>query len=930
MQKQIILILFLFSVNYYSFAQCTDMLYIKQLESKIKTFKKERNVDSLVYYTYACAACWQEVDSLANWLNLHSELAYAIRRNNYQLAIHCLDTVSINPAYREPLTLVEKKAALRVNLMKGYLARNYVEAIQIYEKALQKYKAYELRPEDYPVHETLYKPLGANYTRRGDNEKAQNILKEAIKIGRELKDRESLAGNYLNLGKTYWNQGNNESALQCYEEGLAVDSVSSYRRSMLFLQRAVSYHEINNNEAALKAAGEASENCRISTDRRTPIVVAGVNEILASIALDKQAYDKAHNYIDKAIKIKQDYYGKQSRELGKAYIQLGEIYTAEKHYEQAIQQHNLALSTILPAFQATELNDLPNKDLFYKENTIFEALSGKADALYGLYEVSKDEKHLETALKCHELALEAELNLRRDYQYESSKLYLQSQTRKRTAKAIEIAYLLYQKTKDEQYVNRAFRLSESSRAVLLLEGIAQNFVRQKLAGDSLFIRENELQRLRIYHWEQIQTSKDSATITRHKEDKLAIENQLETIQKQIEKRYPQYKNELNNRLADISVANVQNSLADGTDLVEYFQTNDAFYAFKINNEKADFIKIKMTQKDLNTIQQFLNLFEKNSNDSIRAYTQPYATLAHNVYRRIYSPLRISSDNEVIIVPEGVLSTLPFDALLTEQSDAKDFGSLPYLLRSNRIRYAYSTAVYLQKFTENNTAKNSSLLAFAPIFKGQSDELLKSDEEVSQITNLIRGKIFKNEEATQEKFITHAPHYDILHLSTHANAGGDGLHPQIRFSDKAMLLPELYTLRLYAKLAVLSACQTALGKNEQGEGVMSLARGFTYAGVPRLVTSLWNVNDAATADLMTDFYQQLKTDLPTDQALHQAQLNYLDAAPQTRRSPYYWAGWVHIGQPARVSVRSPMPKQMWLIGGVFIGLLLGLLWWRRKK
>jgi len=919
--------------------KCGDQQYITSLENKTAKFKEKKALDSLIYYTKPLVQCYQSKDSLAEWAMLYFNLASATRHTDSPTAIAYIDSFFTHPAYRPPLSKKEQAVIVRVLMFKAFIQRSnsrYMDASSSYKKATEQYKLYGLTALEaekftggkFEVHDQLFKPRGNIYTRLGDNEKAQNIHKKALAIGKELKDWESVAGSYANIGVTYWNQGDYEQALYFYEEGLAIDSVSDYRTAILLGETANSYHAQKNDEIAMRKAEEALKFCKKSKSRKIPGVEAGIYQVFASIYLDNQDYTKANTFIEKARNLAESYYGEQARERSKLYILKAQILTAQQQYQQAIRQYNLALSTILPAFQPTELNDLPSKDLFYKENTIFEALSGKADALHGLYQVSKDEKHLETALKCHELALEAELNLRRDYQYESSKLYLQSQTRKRTAKAIEIAYLLYKKTKDEQYINRAFRLSENSRAVLLLEGITQNFVRQKRANDSLFIRENDLKLRRIYHLKQIRTSNDSATIARHKKDKLAVENELEALQKQIEKRYPQYKNELRNRLADISVSNVQNALAADTDLVEYFQTNDAFYAFKINRKKADFIKIKMTQNDLNTIRRFLNLFEKDRNDSIRAYTQPYATLAHDVYRRIYSPLGISPDNEVIIVPEGALSTLPFDALLTDESDANDFGSLPYLLHSNRINYAYSAAVYLQDFTKNKPAKNKGVLAVAPIFKSQPNELLESEKEVNQITRTIRGTIFKNEQATLSKFIAEALHYNIIHLSTHADAGRDGHLPQIRFSDTIMLLPELYTLHLSADLAVLSACETALGKDAKGEGVMSLARGFTYAGVPRLVTSLWNVNDAATANLMTDFYQHLKADLPTHQALHEAKLNYLNTAPQTSRSPYFWAGFVHIGQSAKIDIPAPDTTfKWWAIAGI---IALGLVFFLKKK
>ena len=107
------------------------------------------------------------------------------------------------------------------------------------------------------------------------------------------------------------------------------------------------------------------------------------------------------------------------------------------------------------------------------------------------------------------------------------------------------------------------------------------------------------------------------------------------------------------------------------------------------------------------------------------------------------------------------------------------------------------------------------------------------------------------------------------------------------------LPDIYDLDLDADLVVLSGCRTALGKEVRGEGLMGLTRGFLYAGVPRVVASLWRVQDRATAELMTRFYRALWQDgLPPAAALREAQRS-LRREPRYR-DPYSWAGFVLQG------------------------------------
>ena len=146
-------------------------------------------------------------------------------------------------------------------------------------------------------------------------------------------------------------------------------------------------------------------------------------------------------------------------------------------------------------------------------------------------------------------------------------------------------------------------------------------------------------------------------------------------------------------------------------------------------------------------------------------------------------------------------------------------------------------------------------------------------------------------------------FGILHFATHAVADArnpelsglflSGVDAQGHAQNGFVGLSDIYGLDLDADLVVLSGCQTALGKEVRGEGLMGLTRGFEYAGVPRVVASLWRVQDRTTAKLMTLFYQAMWRDhLAPAAALREAQRS-LRREPRYR-NPYSWAGFVLQG------------------------------------
>jgi CHAT domain-containing protein len=162
-------------------------------------------------------------------------------------------------------------------------------------------------------------------------------------------------------------------------------------------------------------------------------------------------------------------------------------------------------------------------------------------------------------------------------------------------------------------------------------------------------------------------------------------------------------------------------------------------------------------------------------------------------------------------------------------------------------------------------------------------------------------------ATEAHFTEGVVKARIIHLATHAKAddrSGDysylAFAPQKDNNPNALVyVRDLYNLRLNADLVVLSACETGIGKLQRGEGVISLVRAFAYSGAKAIVTSIWSVNDAKTKDLMVLFYQNLKRGQSKNEALRQAKLTYLEKYMGDACHPYFWSGFVSIGEQGAV-------------------------------
>lgn len=222
-------------------------------------------------------------------------------------------------------------------------------------------------------------------------------------------------------------------------------------------------------------------------------------------------------------------------------------------------------------------------------------------------------------------------------------------------------------------------------------------------------------------------------------------------------------------------------------------------------------------------------------------------------------------------------------------DAEVDGDLPY-----------ETLRAVERMDE---ARSAGALARLPFSRAEANAI----GALAGTRNILRATDF---DASRRRVLGDAlEHYRLVHFATHGLI--DAERPELsglvlslvddRGNPQNGFLPlhDIFNMRLNADLVVLSACQTALGKEIKGEGLVGLTRGFMYAGAPRVVASLWQVSDLATAELMTRFYAgMLQRKLTPAAALRAAQLQL--AGDRRWASPYFWAGFVLQGDWAAIS------------------------------
>ncbi|HEU5132733.1 MAG TPA: CHAT domain-containing protein, partial [Pyrinomonadaceae bacterium] len=334
---------------------------------------------------------------------------------------------------------------------------------------------------------------------------------------------------------------------------------------------------------------------------------------------------------------------------------------------------------------------------------------------------------------------------------------------------------------------------------------------------------------------------------------------------------------------------------------------------------------------------------------------PFIAAANGLYKVVLEPAAaMIGEKRVMVVADGALNYIPFEVLL-KTADGGDFSSLGYLVKTNEVVYAPSASVVgaIKQQRTKNTSKAMLIIA-DPVFNSNDARAQKrpaapaGDAEVrglgiqsaltdvsgstppaqpaqmeglplarlngtrteaDQISKLAKASggqadVWLDLDANEDNLGTRdVTKYRIIHVATHGLLNAE--RPQFtgvvlslvgnKTHDGFVRTDEVFNLRLGSPLVMLSACETGLGKEKRGEGVMGLTRAFMYAGAPTVGVSLWSVADKSTADLMTDFYKRLLTTgegTTSSSALRGAQLAMISGKRYS--APFYWAPFVLVG------------------------------------
>jgi CHAT domain-containing protein/tetratricopeptide (TPR) repeat protein len=878
----------------------------------------------------------------------------------------------------------------------------YTEALDTFKLFLHERK--KIYGEENYFLTQPYMMLGITYKNLGENDMALSSYKLAeINFFLRKDPPQGLLGSiYINLGNVYRAQLDYSNALKYFSQALNVyqnqNPVDLYDITNAYYAIAEVEFITENYQSVI----EVAEKCYSSADTTNQIYF---DNILGGSYYNLKNNNKADYHYQHAIKLSMEYYG-TSLDLAYAYMSYADYLSETNQFNKALKElteaHQILLDlnkeigvevfnyyqaegniyrnrTIntqeisrfktekkqnllksigsykkgLTALEIVQNNPEESEIDYQKARSLLDCIviiKAIGDVYLEIALLDNENKganfgeNLDYALSCYNNTSNLIQQARKEISNDESKIQLSNLQYQTISKIIETAYLAFNYSENQEFLDIAFNNSEQLKSSALFDKIANELAQENsLIPDSLLELERKLNNT-IANYSELQYEElsynepDSSLLEEYNDKIFNASRQRDELNRYMEESYPDYY-QLKYANSALSLNEIQDKVDRKEAIVEYFLAEPAtekinngnetdtlasLYTFFITSDKIDFHKKTLRPSDIQALEETFRFM--SSTDYMFTHNEDakqYCVSSHNLYNVLIAPFENDlHEKHLTIIPDGKLNYISFDGLLKTLPDTSEtirFNELNYLVKDVNINYANSVNIFLKNKASKPKLRNHTL-AFAPEYNSEEFKMTGTSyklaplpgvqKEVDEIAKSVNTTIFRSKDASEQNFREKSGNFDILHLAMHAYIN-DSLpaYSRLAFSQIAdsttldndgwLNTADIYNLDLNASMTVLSACNTGVGKLQKGEGLMSLARGFLYAGCPSVVMSLWEVEDAAGTKIMTSFYKYLKAGKTKDEALRLAKLKYLEESNSRLSHPHYWMSFKCIGDNSPV-------------------------------
>ncbi|MEM7372719.1 MAG: CHAT domain-containing tetratricopeptide repeat protein [Bacteroidota bacterium] len=892
--------------------------------------------------------------SYGNMASLYSKLGdFDSADYYYEAEINTLEEIE---AYSHPFFSATYHN-LAISLMNR---RRYQEALQHLEKAL--HIALEHHSDDHKKLVKLYNDLAICHARMGDSGHGKLWLNKGLEIIHNNPEslRQEAMYTHTNLGNFFTKNKEWDQAIHHLQQSITFSHQLYGRQHLHSAFNQSKLGDLFEAKGLIRQALVEQQEAASILSNIEDTVNLESSEILFNLA-----FSYLHNHeIDKSLKA-----GHRSLSILKQYVRapfhphitvgilkLNQIYLEAGKDRAVLQLCQDGYRGIFPDYVPENMYSIPLQCLEQPHRT-WELLLQQSQAIESL--AKKGKTSLLPALDIALKSVQAINQSQNRHLSSPARQQAQENIHRVYTHSIHLLFELYQQDSDPVFAQQAFIFSDQSKSRFLRASLREDQA-TRFAGipDSILSQENQLNAEIRFYEKSIFEEKNGAQADTSKIRRWAYKlNQLQeasrTLILELEEKYPDYYRLKYDNFSP-TIEQIREGLPDyQTSLVQYFQGKHHLYLFELRKDGLRFKRLDWTAQEETQLQSFLasiqyrDRIEAQGNNP--AYLRSFASQSHHWFQELLAPVFTESSERMIVVSDGILGYLPFEILISQHPapNPASYEEIPFLLQKVSISYAFNAALLVEPYSSQNRA-SEDYLGFAPSYppsyltdssgntsayvaqhRANFGPLRHNQEEIMACSELWNGKVVLGKDAKKDLFIHEANNYRILHLAMHAFI--HDLHPLFHglvFSGataSVLEAHELYSMHLSADLAILSGCKTGLGEWKKGEGIMSMARAFRYAGCPSITMSLWSADDESTATIMQAYLHNLKQGKPKDQALQLAKIDYLNSQPNNH--PYFWAAFVQTGDYQPLQKRN---KDFYVWGLLFISCIgLGILLYRTR-
>jgi len=518
---------------------------------------------------------------------------------------------------------------------------------------------------------------------------------------------------------------------------------------------------------------------------------------------------------------------------------------------------------------------------------------------------------------------------------------------------IGLAYKLYTITNKDCYFEQAFTLAEKNKNLLTIQSLRDSKVKEfsgipmnvledeKNISSKLVILRNQLES------EYLKLGKQGDSKVKQLEKEiLQLQQKNDSLNYFIEKNFPKYYQlRFKNKFASVDQVR-EELLQNDRSLIEFFYGDSSIYLFSISKAHKTFVQIAHQEEVYEAIKLLqVSILKSNFNE--------FVSSSYLLYKVLLLPLKLSIKSKIIIIPDGPINFIPFECLISADDDktSHNYKTLPYLINKFQFTYGSSVTTLLESKNKKQISSPPKLIAFAPVFSEKQKAVIRSIKNhktdsmylnlseqrwssklLKNLKHLIDGSYMTYENANVSTFNKLEKKYDIIHIASHTLINHTNpMESKIVFSKEIkgdsvynegyLYAYDLYGMNINASMVVLGSCQTGMGDFKKCDGIMSIAHGFSYAGCPSIVYTLWEVDEKESNTLMEYFYKELTKGIPKDEALHNAKKTYLSQANEITANPYYWAGFIFSGNNSAFDFQNKNEYLFYLIPGLLLFFVL---------